>query len=164
MMFSLFITIMKKLLVLAVSMAIAMTCAAGESENKSNEPKTASELVEKDVATQVLDDIDPVVSSGFYYYNEEEQIFLVEMGKKFFRVRNIEDGKLVATLSVYLHKEAGTWVKDADCVILNPKDGRFYPARREMQYGRLYYRGAKVWQSTRLAKVRKVEDELGITL
>jgi hypothetical protein len=156
---------MRRIFILAVSMAIAMTCAA-ESENKNeSENKTvASELVEKDVATAVLDDIDPVLTSHFYYFNEEEQIFLVECGQKFFRVRNIEDGKLVATLSVYLHKENGTWVDGANNVIYNPADGRFYPAKREFRKGNLVYRGAKLYQATSLRRIREVEDGLGLVL
>lgn len=153
---------MRRIFILAVSMAIAMTCAA--ETNKSDEPTTASEMVEKDVATAILDDIDPVVSSRFYFYNEEEQIFLVEYGTRFIRIRNIEDGKLVQTLSIYLHKEAGTWVDGANTVIFNEEDGRFYPAKREFRKGNLVYRGAKLYQATSLRKIREVEDGLGLVL
>ena len=141
---------------IVMCVAFAMPAVAENTAENTENNTTES------VADIVLNEIDPVVASHFYFYDEEEQTFVVEYGRKFIRVRNIEDNKLVATLSINLHKEAGSWINGANNVVYNASEDRFYPAKKMFRKGKLIYQGAKMSQSTPLKTVREVEEVLGI--
>ena len=148
--------------------AAAMTCAAEESENvivvenADAEPTAVvSTTTETNTADIVLNDIDPVVDSRFYV-SEDRNVYFIELGNKFIRVRDFKTHKLISTLSIYLHKEAGTWVENADCVM--EYEGQYYPAKRILTGKGICYKGAKHRQWVPMNRVRSVEHEYRIWL
>lgn len=158
---------MKKFFFFAMFVATAMTCSANnESENVENaaEPETteiAAEAPEPNMLDEVFATIDPTVSSRFYV-NEERQLFLVELGERFIRVRDFQTQKIVYTISKYLSEENGTWVNGADCVM--QYQGQFLPAKRILTGKGIRYKAAKHCQYVPMNRVRSVEREYQIWL
>lgn len=158
---------MKKMFFFAVCMAFAMNCAA-ENENVVVNAAAEPEITEiaaeapetENVAEIVLNDIDPVISSRFYV-NENREVFVVEMGERFIRVKDF-NGKLVSTISRYLSEEAGEWIEGADAVMYY--EGRFYPAKRILNGKGICYKAAKHRQYVPMKRVRSVEKEYQIWL
>ena len=142
------------MLFIAVMIAIAINCAAENNVVENNATET-------EIVNVVLNDIDPVLNTSFYL-NEERELFVVEVGTRFIRVRDFKTGELVSTLSRYLSEEDGTWVAKADCVMQFA--GKFYPAKRETRGNRIIYCGAKHRQYVTSKRVRSVEKEFGIRL
>ncbi len=155
----------------AVCMAFAMNCAAENNENvvvnAAAEPETteiaeAPEMMpEMNTAEIVLNDIDPVVTSSFYV-NEDRQVFFIEVGERFIRVKDYKTHKLVYTISKYLATENGTWVNGANSVM--QWNGNFYPAKRILTGNGITYKGAKHAQRVEMKRVRSVEREYQIWL
>lgn len=161
---------MKKMFFFAMFVATAMTCAAeNESENNAvvmnaapeTEEIAAAEPETENVAEVILNDIDPVVTSSFYV-NEDRQVFFIEVGERFIRVKDYKTHKLVYTISKYLATENGTWVNGANSVM--EFEGRYYPARRILNGKGITYKGAKHRQYVSMKRVRSVEREYQIWL
>lgn len=154
---------------MAIMMTTAIFAAAenNESENtgmnaaEAPETTVAAEAPETNVAEVILNDIDPVVSSHFYV-NEDREIFFVEVGNRFIRVKDFPTGKLVSTISRYLSEEAGIWVENADCVM--QYQGQFLPAKRILNGKGITYCAAKHRQWVPMNRVRSVEKEFRISL
>ncbi len=156
----------------AMFVAGVVTCVANNEKKEyvenaaeaSAEVETVAEapemMPEANTAEIVLDMIDPAVSSRFYV-NEERQLFVVEVGARFIRVKDL-NGKLVSTISKYLATENGTWVENADCVM--QYEGQFLPAKRILNGKGITYRAAKHAQYVPMKRVRSVEKEYQIWL
>lgn len=143
------------MLFIAVMVAIAINCAA---ENENVVENNATE----NTADVVLNDIDPVLNTSFYL-NEERELFVIEIGTRFIRIKGFEKHQLVQTISKYLSEENGTWIEGANSVMQIA--GKFYPAvKREIKGKGIIYCGAKHRQCIPLKMVKSVEKEFGIRL
>ncbi len=149
-----------------------VTCVANnESENVENadaEPATEIAAEPENVAEapnmvdEVLATIDGTIVSRAFHVDEARNVYIVEFGERFIRVRDFATGKLVSTLSIYLNKENGTWIEGANNVMCY--EGRFYPAKKILNGKGITYRAAKHAQYVPMKRVRSVEKDYQIWL
>jgi chorismate mutase len=149
---------MKKSLVFAVMMAIATTCAAN-NENAVSE--NVAEPVEN-VVEEVLATIDgDIVCTTFYA--DKDNLYLVEYGTRFIRVRDFRTRELVHTLSIYLCKENGSLVDGANSV-MRDASGTFVPAKAIRTAKGMKYQAAFCSQMIPVNRVKQLEKATGIRI
>lgn len=143
---------MKKSLVFAVMMAIATTCAASEVNECVNE--NIAEPVEN-VVDEVLNAIEGYIVSTTFYA-DKDNLYLVEYGTRFIRVRDFRTRELVYTLSIYLCKENGSWVNGANSV-MRDASGTFVPAKAIRTKKGMEYPAAFCTQMIPVNRVKQLE-------
>ena len=160
---------MKKMFVMAIMMTTAIFASAENENAVKNNAAAEPEITEiaaeapetENVAEIILNDIDPVVSTAFHV-DENRQVYVIEIGERFIRVKDFQTMALIQTLSIYLNKENGTWVEGANNVMCY--EGRFYPAKKILNGKGITYKGAKHAQYVPMKRVRSVEKEYQIWL
>lgn len=159
---------MKKFFVMAIMMTTAIFAAAEENENvvvmdTAEAPAEVETVAEApNMVDEVLATIDGTIVSRAFHVDEARNVYIVEFGERFIRVRDFATGKLVSTLSIYLNKENGTWIEGANNVMCY--EGRFYPAKKILNGKGITYKGAKHAQRVPMNRVRSVEQEYRIWL
>ena len=113
---------MRKMIFFAVMMAIATTCAAS---NLCDEPET---VASENTVEEVLKTIDGNIWLQSTYINENREVFIVEYGQRFIRVRDFKTHELVATLCKSVSESIGDWVEGANTVMYDAYFKRYVPA------------------------------------
>lgn len=113
---------MRKMIFFAVMMAIATTCSAA-TENES-----VNENANNNVVEEVLANIDGTIKIQSLYIDEFRNMFLVEYGQRFIRVRDFKTHELVATLCKSVSESIGDWVDGANTVMYDAYFKRYVPA------------------------------------
>lgn len=143
-------------------LTIAGTCAAEENECVMNENEAVVESV--DVVDEILATIDADIETTSFYADKDNNLYLVECGKRFIRVRDFATNNLVYTISIYLSKENGVWVEGANSVLFDACTGRYYPAKAIRDGKGIKYVSAKSSQWIPNSSIKQIEKANNITL
>lgn len=154
---------MKKSLVFAVMLTIAGTCAAENENERVNECENVT-VESVDVVDEILTTIDGEIETTSFYADSNDNLYLVECGKRFIRVRDFATRELVYTISIYLSKENGVWVNNANSVMRDASTGRFVPAKAIRTTKGVKYQAANCSQIIPINRVKQLEEKTGIQI
>lgn len=149
---------MRKMIFFAVMMAMTVTCAAN---NVCDEPKT---VANENTVEEVLKTIDGNIWLQSTYINENREVFIVEYGQRFIRVRDFKTHKLVATISISVAKDIDEWIDGANTVMYDSAKQRFVPARGIETSKGIIYRSAKHRQYVPNNRIASLRQELRIPI